>query len=104
MSFFQKRIKTGDPGAESEREVEFQRNKQVLVSAVRRVIGRCRDRDEKEEIPFINSLLQNYDNEDKVRLSGWRCNYIQWALFRRATSVHVLFDWSIVATRIYPSL
>ena len=52
----------------SEREVEFQRNKQVMVNAVKRVIGRCRDGKEHEDIPFINSLLQNYDDEDKVRL------------------------------------
>ena len=64
----QERIKTGDPGAESEREAEFQRHKQVLVSVVRRVIGRCRDGEEEEELPFINSFLQNYDSEDKVRL------------------------------------
>ena len=58
----------GDPGVKSEREVEFQRNKQVMVNAVKRVIGRCRDGKEHEDIPFINSLLQNYEDEDKVRL------------------------------------
>ena len=39
------------------------------MSVVRRVIGRCRDGEEEEELPFINSLLQNYDSEDKVRPS-----------------------------------
>ena len=52
----------------SEREAEFQRHKQVMVSAVRRVISRCRDGKEEEELPFINSLLQNYDSEDKVNI------------------------------------
>ena len=46
--------------------MEFQRNKQVMVRIVKRVIGHCRDGKEHEEIPFINSLLQNYDDEDKV--------------------------------------
>lgn len=44
----------------------------MMVSAVRRVIARCRDSDGKEEIPFINSLLQNYDSEDKVKM----CVYV----------------------------
>jgi hypothetical protein len=65
----QERVKTGDPAAESEREAEFQRNKQVFVRIVKRVISHCRDGKEHEEIPFINSLLQNYDDEDKVNLS-----------------------------------
>ena len=59
---------SGDPGPMSEREAEFQRHKQVMVSAVRRVISRCRDGKEEEELPFINSLLQNYDSEDKVNI------------------------------------
>ena len=46
--------------------MEFQRNKQVMVSIVKRVISQCRDGKEHEEIPFISSLLQNYDDEDKV--------------------------------------
>ena len=37
-----------------------------MVSIVKRVISQCRDGKEHEEIPFINSLLQNYDSEDKV--------------------------------------
>ena len=37
-----------------------------MVKIVKRVIGQCRDGKEHEEIPFINSLLQNYDSEDKV--------------------------------------
>ena len=64
----QERIKTGDPGAESEREAEFQRNKQVMVDVVKRVISHNRDGKECEEIPFINSLLQNYDSEEKVKI------------------------------------
>ena len=49
----QKRIKIGqDPGAESEREVEFQRNKQVMVD-VKRVINQCRDGNKHEEIPSL---------------------------------------------------
>ena len=32
------------------------------------VIGQNRDGKEHEEIPFINLLLQNYDNEEKVRV------------------------------------
>ena len=51
--------------------MEFQRNKQVIVRIVKRVISHCRDGKEHEEIPFINSLLQNYDDEDKVNLSGF---------------------------------
>ena len=61
----QERIKTG-PG--SDREVEFQRNKLVMVSVVKRVIGQRRDGGGLEELPFIDSLLQNYDSEDKVWL------------------------------------
>ena len=53
---------------ESEREAEFQRNKQVMVDVVKRVIGHNRDGKEREEIPFINSLLQNYDSEEKVKV------------------------------------
>ena len=67
-SLLQDRIKTGDPGAESEREAEFQRNKQVMVDVVKRVISHNRDGKEREEIPFINSLLQNYDSEEKVKV------------------------------------
>ena len=37
-----------------------------MVSIVRRVISRCRDGKEEEDLPFISSLLQNYDSEDKV--------------------------------------
>ena len=40
----------------------------MMVDVVKRVIGQNRDGKEHEEIPFINSLLQNYDNEDKVRV------------------------------------
>ena len=36
------------------------------MGVVRRVVSRCRDGKEKEELPFIQSLLQNYDSEDKV--------------------------------------
>ena len=40
----------------------------MIVNIVKRVIGQCRDGKGHEEIPFIHSLLQNYDSEDKVRL------------------------------------
>ena len=39
-----------------------------MVKVVKRVVSHCRDGKEHEEIPFINSLLQNYDDEDKVNL------------------------------------
>ena len=39
-----------------------------MVDVVKRVIGHNRDGKEREEIPFINSLLQNYDSEEKVKV------------------------------------
>ena len=68
----QERIKTGNPGESSEREKEFQKNRKAMVEVVSRIIRARRGEGEGsgnlEEIPFIDSLLQNYTSEDKVVL------------------------------------
>ena len=63
-SLSQEQITNGLP--DSEREAEFQKNKQVMVDVVRRIIRSRREGAGHREIPFIDSMLQNYDSEEKV--------------------------------------
>ena len=51
-----------------------------MVSVVKRVIDKRRDGGGLEELPFIDSLLQNYDSEDKVWLYQHALCYIAWYL------------------------
>ena len=48
--------------------VKFEENKQIMVDIVSRIIRSRREGNPQvEELPFIESLLQNYSTEDKVR-------------------------------------
>ena len=66
FSLSQERINGGPP--DSEREAEFQKNKEVFESVIKRIIQNRKEGSGQREIPFIDSLLQNYDSEEKVRL------------------------------------
>ncbi len=60
---------SGVPVEGSEREKEFDRNRELMVGIVSRIIRARRGEggsDNLEEIPFIDSLLQNYSSEEKV--------------------------------------
>ena len=59
-------LQEGVPEAGSDREVEFLKHKQVLVDIVRRILQKRGEGEGLEELPFIDSMLQNYDSEDKV--------------------------------------
>ena len=59
-------LQEGVPEAGSDREVEFLKHKQVLMDIVRRILQVRREGEGLEELPFIDSMLQNYDSEDKV--------------------------------------
>ncbi len=71
---------SGEPVEGSEREKEFYRNKQHMVDMVSRIIRARRvegGSDSLEEIPFIDSLLQNYSSEEKVTYyNGVHIQYI----------------------------
>lgn len=49
---------------------EFEKNRQVIVDIVSQIIstrrGEGHRRAEEEELPFIDSMLQNYSSEEKV--------------------------------------
>ena len=64
------RIAHGDPEDDSERLKEFERNQQILFNIVSKIIrtrrGEMGHGEQLEEIPFVDSLLQNYSSEDEV--------------------------------------
>lgn len=67
--FFQDRIASGEPEEGDKRLEEFKKNKQMLVDIVSKIVRTRRGEEghgQLEEIPFIDSLLQNYSSEDKV--------------------------------------
>lgn len=53
---------------DSEREEEFQRNRQIIIDIVRQTIQERREGKKQREIPFIDSMMQHYDSEEKVCL------------------------------------
>ena len=50
----------------SERDVEFEKNRQYLRDVVKGVIGRRREGLGGEHVPFIDNLLQSGVPEDQV--------------------------------------
>ena len=74
------RIVSGPPEEGSEREREFEKNKKIMMDIVLRTIRARRGEEGSgnlEELPFIDSLLQNYSSEEKVRVvsRGSSCRY-----------------------------
>ena len=67
--FLQNRLTLGEPEEGSKRLEEFQTNRQLMVDIVLRII-RTRKGEEGTgklaELPFIDSMMQNYSSEDKV--------------------------------------
>ena len=56
--------------SDSERKADFQRNKQVIVDIIQRVVQDRKEGVWKRDVPFIDAMLQNYDSEIKVSLSN----------------------------------
>lgn len=57
------------PEEDSERSEELKKNKQIMVDSVLKIIRTRRGEEGQgglEELPFIDSMLQNYSSEDKV--------------------------------------
>ena len=48
------------PEAGSDGELEFLKHKQVLVDIVSRIVQERRDGEGLEDLPFIDSMMQNY--------------------------------------------
>lgn len=66
---FQERIVSGEPEKGSTRAKEFEKNRQLMMDIVSRVIRARRGEGGSghlEEIPFVDSMLQNYSSEEKV--------------------------------------
>ena len=62
---------SGPPEEGSEREREFEKNKKIMMDIVLRTIRARRGEEGSgnlEELPFIDSMLQNYSSEEKVRV------------------------------------
>ena len=58
--------------------VEFEKNKKIMVDIVSRIIRQRRGEDgsgQLEELPFIDSLLQNYSSEEKVGRNDTKALY-----------------------------
>ena len=58
--------------------VEFEKNKKIMVDIVSRIIRQRRGEDgsgQLEELPFIDSLLQNYSSEEKVGRNDMKALY-----------------------------
>ena len=67
LLYFQDRLVSGEPEKGSKRFEELKQNKQTMVDAVMKIVNERRDsQTQHEELPFIDSLLQNYSSEDKV--------------------------------------
>lgn len=63
----QKRIREGvDPDEGSERDVNFQKNRQFLHDVVKGVINRRREGASEEHVPFVDNLLQSGVPDDQV--------------------------------------
>ena len=60
---------SGEPGEGDARLDRFKKNKKDMVDLVLRIIRTRRGEEgekQLQEVPFIDSLLQNYSSEDKV--------------------------------------
>lgn len=55
-----------DPDDGSERDVNFQKNRQFLQDVVKGVIDRRREGASEEHVPFIDNLLQSGVPDDQV--------------------------------------
>lgn len=55
-----------DPDEGSERDVNFQKNRQFLQDVVKGVIDRRREGGSEEHVPFIDNLLQSGVPDDQV--------------------------------------
>lgn len=63
---FQVRIASGEPEEGDKREEEFRKNRQVMMDMVTKIIRARRADGAREEVPFIDSMMQNYSSDDKV--------------------------------------
>ena len=69
FTFLQNRLTLGEPEEGSERFEEFQTNRQLLVDIVLKIVRTRRGEEgtgKLAELPFIDSMMQNYSSEDKV--------------------------------------
>ena len=55
-----------DPPETSEREANFQKNRQFMRDVVKRVLQQRREGEGEEHIPFIDNLLQSGVPEEQV--------------------------------------
>ena len=55
-----------DPPKDSEREFEFQKNRQYLIDVVKRVIDTRKKKKDGKSIPFIDNLLECGAIDDQV--------------------------------------
>ena len=63
----QLRINEGvDPPADSQREADFQRNRQYMTDIVKRIVRARREGKDTTELPFIDALLQSGVPEKQV--------------------------------------
>ena len=47
---------------------KFKKNRQAMIDIVTRIIRAHRADGDREEVPFIDSMLQNYSSDDKVSM------------------------------------
>ena len=66
IPFPQERIAHGPPEADSDREKDFQHNLQILKDMVHRIVQARREGQSREELPFIDALLQSGVPEEQV--------------------------------------
>ena len=59
---------TGEPEEGDKRVEEFKKNRHTLIDIVTRIIQARRADGDREEVPFTDSMLQNYSSDDKVSM------------------------------------
>ena len=70
IPFPQERIAQGPPESDSVREKDFQRNLQSLKDIVHRIVQARREEQGREELPFIDALLQSGVPDEQVGKFG----------------------------------
>lgn len=65
--FQQVRIATGEPKEGDKRIEEFEKNRQIMKDSVTKIIKARRAGGNLDEVPLIDSMMQNYTSDDKVR-------------------------------------
>ena len=68
-SEMEQRLHTGPPEPGSDREKEFNNGVQQIQSRLQNIMDRRRSGKEKDDIPFIDSLLQSSVPDEQVIIS-----------------------------------